>query len=74
MTVDGIAVKGELQLVCDVACGDDGQASGLAPLHHEVVKDKWRLGAEGPEESRRSHRRSTSFLCRSSHLFVCENS
>jgi len=27
--------------------------------HHTVVKDKWRLGAKGPEESRRSHRRST---------------
>ena len=31
MTVDGIAVKGELQLGCDVPCGDDGQARGLAP-------------------------------------------
>ena len=59
MTVDGIAVKGELQLGCDVACGDDGQARGLAPMHHVVVKDKWRLGADGPEESGQSHRRST---------------
>ena len=57
--VDGTVVKGELQLVCDVPCGDDGQARGLAPMHHAVVKDKWRLGAEGLEESRWSHGRST---------------
>ena len=59
MTVDGIAVKGELQLGRDVACGDDGQARGLAPMHHAVVKDKWRLGAEGPEDSGRTHWQST---------------
>ena len=59
MTVDGIAVKGELQLGCDVPCGDDEQARGLAPMHHAVVKYKWRLGAEGPEESGWSHGRST---------------
>ena len=40
MTVDGIAVKGELQLGCDVPCGDDGIARGLAPIHYVVVKDK----------------------------------
>ena len=27
-------------------------------MHHAVVKDKWWLGAEGPEESKRSHGRS----------------
>ena len=43
--VDGTVVKAELQLVCDVPCGDDGQARGLALMHHVVVKDKWRLGA-----------------------------
>jgi len=59
MAVDGIAVKGELQLGCDGLCGDDGQAGGLAPMHHAVVKDKWRLGAEVPEESGWSHERST---------------
>ena len=53
MTVDDIAVKGELQLGCDVPCGDDGQARGLAPMHHAVAKDRWRLGVEGPEESGR---------------------
>ena len=53
MTVDGIVVKGELQLGCDVPCGDDGQARGLAPMHHAVAKDRWRLGVEGLEESGR---------------------
>jgi len=43
-------VKVELQLGCDGPCGDDKQAKGLAPMHHMVVKDKWSLGAEGPEE------------------------
>ena len=52
-------VKGELQLGCDGSCGDDEQARGLVPMHHVVVKDKWRLGAERSEESGRSHGRST---------------
>jgi len=52
-------VKGELQLGCDGPCGDDKQAKGLAPMHHMVVKDKWSLGAEGPEEFGRSHGQST---------------
>ena len=51
MTVDGIMVESELHLGCDVPCGDDGQARDLAPMHHVVVKDKWKLGAEGSEES-----------------------
>jgi len=59
VTVDGIAVKGELQLGYDGPCGDDGQTGGLAPMQHAVVKDKWRLSAEGPEESGQSHGRST---------------
>ena len=58
MTVDGIAVKGKLQFGCDVPCGDDGIARGLAPIHYAVVKDKCR-DAEGPEMSGRSHRRPT---------------
>jgi len=40
VTVDGIMVKGELQLGCDVPCGDDGQERGLTPMYHAVVKDK----------------------------------
>ena len=59
MTVDDIAVKGELQFGRDIPCGGDGQAGGLVPIDHAVVKDKWRLGAESPEESERSHGRST---------------
>ena len=59
MTADGIAVKGKLQLECDVPCGDDKQAKGLALMYHVMVKDKWRLGVKGPEESRQSHERST---------------
>jgi hypothetical protein len=59
MTVDDIAVKGELQFGRDIPCGGDGQAGGLVPIHHAVVNDKWRLGAESPEESERSHGRST---------------
>ena len=58
MTVDGVAVKGKLQLGCDVPCVDDGKARGLVPIHHGV-KDKWRIGAEGPEESGWSYGRST---------------
>ena len=42
-----------------VVITDDGQARDLAPMHHTVVMDKWRLGAEGPEESRWIHGRST---------------
>jgi len=38
---------------------DDGQARDLASMHHTVVMDKWRLGAEGPEESIWIHGRST---------------
>ena len=52
-------MKGELQYRCDVPCSDDGQASDLAVMHLMVVKDKWRLRAEGPEESIHSHERST---------------
>ena len=52
-------VKGELQLGYDGPCGDDEQARGLAPMYHAGVKDKRRLGAEGPEESERSHGRFT---------------
>jgi hypothetical protein len=44
-------VKGELQLGFDGPCGDNEQERGLAPMHHAVVNDKWKLGAEGPEES-----------------------
>lgn len=47
--------EGELQLGCGVPCGDDEQARDLAPMHHAVVKDKLRLGAEGPEEFGQSH-------------------
>jgi len=50
-------VKGELQLGWDGPCGDDEQARGLTRMHHVVVMDKWRLGAEGPEEFGRSHGR-----------------
>ena len=28
-------------------------------MHHAVVKDKWKHGAKGPEESGRSHGRLT---------------
>ena len=48
-------VKGELQLQRDGPYGDDGQARDLTPMHHAVVKDKLRLGAEGPEEFGQSH-------------------
>ena len=57
-------VMGELQLGCDGPCSDDRQARDLAPMHHAVVKDKWRLGAERPEESRQSHGRSTWCMIR----------
>jgi len=40
---------------CDGPCGDDGQARGLALMHHAVVKDNWRFGTEGPEKPERSH-------------------
>ena len=59
MTVDGIMVESELHLGCDVPCGDDGQERDLASMHHVVVKDKWKLGAKGPEEYGRSHGRPT---------------
>ena len=55
MTVDNTVVKGELQLGCDIPCGDDGQARGLAPMHYAMVKYKWRLDSEGSEESGPSH-------------------
>jgi len=57
-------VKGELQLGCDGACGDNGQARGLAPMHHAVVKDKWRLDVEGSKESGRRHGRCTRRMIR----------
>ena len=57
-------VTSELQFECDGPCGDDGQARGLAPMHHAVVKDKWRLSVEGSEESGRSHGRSTLCMIR----------
>ena len=50
---------GELQLGCDGPCCDDGQARGLVSMHHAMLKDKWRLGAEGPEKSGRIHAQST---------------
>ena len=53
------AVKGELQLGFGGPCSDDVQARDLAPMHHAVAKNNWRLGAEGLEESGRSHGRST---------------
>ena len=37
---DGIAVKGEFQLGCDVPCGDDGQARGLVPMQ---IMRWWRI-------------------------------
>ena len=61
MTVDGIAVKSELQLRWDVPCCDDGQASVLAPMYHVVVKDKWRHGAEVSEKSGRSRGRGLNW-------------
>ena len=64
---DGIAVKGEFQLGCDVPCGEDGQARRLASMHHAVVKDKWRLDAKGSEEFGRSHGRSTWCMIRAIH-------
>ena len=57
-------MKGELQLGCDLPCGDDGQARGLALMHYVVVKNKCRLGIEGPVKSRRSHGRSTWCMIR----------
>ena len=51
-------VKSELQLGCDGPCDDNRQVRGLAPMHHALMKNKWRLGAKGAEESNRSHRRN----------------
>ena len=39
--------------------GGDGQARDLVPMHHMVVKDKWRLGTAGPKKFGWSHGRST---------------